>query len=273
MKTIFSLLVAMSLVSSFALPVYAQTPAPAPKKALKLPDVETEKVSDTKTDSLDNVFDQLEYPELQVVPRATERLAFEAQNESESGWISHWPMQVSALSTIYLGVSAGGSYPPNATPEQKKALDTASTTAIGIGGFWLGTTIFYAFNRPYTTGMNRVKKIKSTDKRSDLSRERAAEEALEAPAKNMKSLQKLSMISNVFAAMYVGGYADSGTKRVAFVSALLALTPWIFEDRYVETWEKHLEYKRKIYTPLASVNWSLDKNAKLYPEMTLRWEF
>lgn len=242
-----------------------------PPQQLKL---QTPPVTQEKPGELESVFENLEYPELQVVPRASDRLAYEAQNEVESWYTMHWPLQVSALSTLYLGMSASGKYKDGLSEGQRKDHDTAVMTATGIGAFWLGTTIFYTVNRPYVAGLNQIRKLKVTDKRGELLRERLAEEAMETPGMYMESLTKLSIASNIFAALYISNLADPATQKIAAVSGLLALTPWIFEHKYIQVWKKHQEYKRKIYSPLTWIQWKPDhKLSSIYPEVNFRWEF
>lgn len=224
-------------------------------------------------DSADDIFKSLDYPELQVVPRATDRLQFEAQNESENKFLAHWPIILPSLATLYLGYSAKGEYKDDASKSDKDNADLSANAAMAVGGFWIAATGFISWTKPYRTGINRVRKNREEDKRGELFRERLSEETLEGQAKTMRVLSNLSVATNLLLAISVGSQSDISDTQVA-VTALLAFTPWVFEHRSVSVWDKHLEYKRKIYTPISSMNLKFEDHTKrFYPLMSLRWDF
>lgn len=234
--------------------------------------IEEPKKEDSQSVNID-LFKSLDYPELQVVPRASERLQLEVQNESEMNYFVHWPLQVSALATLAFGLT-GNVAKEDASDDQKKELNLAATGATGVGAFWLITTGVISFQKPYASGLNKVRRVKGSDRKAELLRERIAEEALETPAKTMKTLTNLSIISNALAVGYLAGYANDSVLKTAVAAGILAFTPWVFEHRYIESWEKQLEYKRKIYSPVSSVTLGYDQKARnYYPQMSLRWDF
>lgn len=243
-------------------------------KEVDLTEVKQEEVKKEELPTVsDDLFKSLDYPELQVVPRATERLQLEVQNESEMNYFTHWPLQVSALATLAFGLT-GKVAKDDASDQQKKELNLASTGAIGVGAFWLVTTGVISWQKPYASGLNKVRRVKGNDKKAELLRERIAEEALETPAKTMKTLTTLSVISNLLAVGYLAGYANDSVLKTAVAAGILAFTPWVFEHRYIESWDKQLEYKRKIYAPMSSLTFGYDqKSREYYPQMSLRWEF
>jgi hypothetical protein len=84
----------------------------------------------------------------------------------------------------------------------------------------------------------------------------------------------LSILSNAYAAVAVGSAHDPGVSKIAFASGVLAFTPWVFEHRYLNIYDKHLEYKRKIYSPITYLDFGVDKKSqKLYPQLALSWSF
>lgn len=243
-------------------------------KEVDLSEAKQEDVKKEETPTVsEDLFKSLDYPELQVVPRATERLQLEVQNESEMNYFTHWPLQVSALATLAFGLT-GKVAKEDASEDQKKELNLASTGAIGVGAFWLITTGVISWQKPYASGLNKVRRVKGNDRKAELLRERIAEEALESPAKTMKTLTTLSVISNVLAVGYLAGYANDSVLKTAVAAGILAFTPWVFEHRYIESWDKQLEYKRKIYSPVSALTLGYDQKARqYYPQMSLRWEF
>lgn len=209
----------------------------------------------------DDLLKQLDYPELQVVPRATERLSMEVQGENSMSAFTLWPYQVSALATLSVGISHRGRYQQeNPTEQQKKDSDDAAMAAMGIGGAWLGLSLFYSLRKPYSSSLTTIRAIKGTDKKSELMRERLAEEALEQPAHIVDSLTYLSVGSNFAASLYVLSFSRRDQRYLPAISALLAFTPLVFKSRYTESYRKHQEYKKKIYAPI--FGYGLDQNLK-----------
>lgn len=241
------------------------------KKGLRLPpEVEQEKNSSA---DVNEIFKSLDYPELQVVPRASDRLQFEAQNESDNKVLVHWPIILPSLATLYLGYSAKGEYKSDATQSEKDDADLSTNSAMAVGAFWVATSAFISWTKPYRTAINRVRKNRDENKRGELFRERIAEEALETQAKTMRILSNLAIVTNLAISISVGSQNDISDSQVA-ITALLAFTPWVFEHRYISAWDKHLEYKRKIYTPMSSLNFKFDDQSnRLSPLVSLRWDY
>src|SRR5689334_1777340 len=90
--------------------------------------------------------EQYDYPELSVVPRASDRLQSEAEQESGNRWTTFLPMQVSALTTLGAGItSLDPVYPTN------------GVIGIGVGGGWLlVTTVMALAYHPYSSSNANV---------------------------------------------------------------------------------------------------------------------
>ncbi len=57
-------------------------------------------------------------------------------------------------------------------------------------------------------------------------------------------------------------------------AVLLAFLPYMFEDHAIEVHNKHIEYKKKIYTPLKGASVHFDpETKKITPMTTLAWTF
>jgi hypothetical protein len=199
----------------------------------------------------------------------------ETQNEREYGWIAFWSYQVSSIATFMAGNRLRGNYKDNVTTDQeKKDSDNVAMTAMAVGVGGLGLSIFLIKMDLYGDGFKRVKAVKVTDKRSDLLRERLAEEALEKPAHLINMLTTVSVVTNLAANVAVATQANGDVRAYAAVGAVASFLPWMFENRYVDNWRKQQEYKRKIYTPLISYDWYFNpSNQKLQPQLTANWIF
>lgn len=222
-----------------------------------------------------SLFKSIEYPELQVVPRASERLQIEAQEENSTIYSPYWPVQLSAIATIMAGSSGAGKYyNKNPTEQQMAENKMASNAAIVTGGLWLGVTWYVGKKLSYAKSYSELKKYSGKDKRSELTRERLAEEALEEPAKMAKTLNRLSIITNLLASAYISSQSEQQSPNYAGIAVAMSFLPWLMENRLETVWDKHLEYKRKIYAPISTINFQFDSKSKVFnPQMALVWNF
>lgn len=217
----------------------------------------------------------LDYPELQVVPRASERLAMEAQEERGSFISSYWPVQISAIALMVAGATSTGKYKQlNPTDEQKKENQFASQMGIFAGGLLLGATFYLDHSMSYSKASNELRKITGKDKKSLLLKERLAEESLERPAKVANLISNMSVWSTLALSLYINSQTDQELLRYSGVAIALSFLPWIFDNRIIENWEKHQEYKRKIYAPITKLDFAIDPNSnRLVPLLGLQWRF
>lgn len=234
---------------------------------------EDEEDQDTKSDVSD-ILNSMGYPELQVVPRASERLKMEAKAESGSWFVSHWPIEVSGLATLYTGFSSSSNRKENLSTKNEDDANTIATVTQAVGASWLAAGLLIGAQRPYYNGEKAIKKFTGKDERSQLMRERLAEESLEKPARTMRVLTVVSVITNFTMNGLSAIYADDQGKMVAGVSAILAFLPLMFKDPSIAIHDKHIEYKKKIYAPLKSASVRLEPESKTLTPMTqLTWYF
>ncbi len=237
-------------------------------------DTDSDKDDEDDKNDVSHILESMGYPELQVVPRASERLRMEAKAESGSWFITHWPIELSGLATAYAGFTSKSNLKADLTTKNKEDANTISTIATAIGLGWVIGGIAIGAQRPYYNGERALKKYPGKDERSTLLRERLAEEALERPARTMRILETVSVITNVAANGMSLVYADDYGKMVAGVSVILSFLPLIFQDHSISVYNKHIEYKKKIYAPLKSASLSYDPyTRKLTPLSTLTWTF
>lgn len=220
----------------------------------------------------------LDYPELQVVPRASEKLSLETQYEKDNGYMMFWPFHISAATTLISGLMLNGNYKDGAPEQDKSDADFATKAAIGVGAAWVGLNFYLYSLQNYGTEINKVRNIKGKDRRSELLRERLAEESLERPARIMKILTWTSVLTNLAVNANLVGRTTRDYSLYPVLGAVASFLPLIFQNRYIENYEKHLEYKRKIYAPIAYISPYLSTPNKqgyveLQPQVVLAWSF
>lgn len=230
---------------------------------------------ESKKDDVADIVDKLDYPELQVVPRASARLKIEAAEEDHNWFYTHWTLEVSGLATI---AAATGVDSPRAG---LNANDITLSQNIGmiskaIGAGWLITGVVLGFQQPYRSGTKLITHMSAGEKgeRAALLRERLAEEALERPAKVMKILTVVSVVTNFAATAALIPFMTDQGRITGVFAATLAFLPTLFEDHSIEVYDKHIEYKKKIYGPLAGLAFGYDqKNREAFPMTQLTWSF
>lgn len=192
---------------------------------------------------------EMDYPELQVVPRASERLKMEAEKDAGFKLVS-WPILIPAVATLGLGVMNTNATDPFRDPSR---LGVYFPGVVGLA--WIGVSVYLAAAwSPYRSGWATVKESSGGGRREQLTRERLAEEELASAARS-------SFIVSIAATVTLGGAAAvSGTMSAGPASGVLsiavgvlALAPVLLSMRPTHVYNQHLEYKKKIYSPISSV--------------------
>lgn len=220
------------------------------------------------------VAQDFEYPELSVAPRASERLQMELANPP-SLISAQWPIQVSALATLTAGAIHFVEDHPDDDPDNKIGWAGAA-----VGGGWLiGTALLHAMYDPYEDALKRIKSLPTRTKREQLVRERMAEEAIESAARTANRVAWISFGSN-FAANLVMIANSDGNSETQISSALGMVTsvlPLIFSHRWETVAREQRDYKKKIYSPVASFGLLQEPGAQdgigLAPGLNLAWRF
>jgi hypothetical protein len=220
-------------------------------------------------DNLD-FLDSIDYPELQVVPRASERLEQEAQFEREGGsWLNQWSFLGSGTAT-FLASSLSLSSTSNPSIDHQNLIKISQI----IGATTLGVGVYYGLAKPYESAADRTRRVRGKDKRSMLLRERAAEEALERSANTIGTISSVSLWANLVSNVLLTGYGDTNAKTFAYGSTFISVLTMMFTHPYIVNWEKHKEYKHKIYTPLPQAAVFRDpKNGEIQSYWGLTWAF
>lgn len=199
----------------------------------------------------------LEYPELSVVPRASERLDSEAKRENSGSWQNHIPLLVPATLNLTSGLLLQLSGTKSDTEPTNTGAKYAPWVGMGVGLAWWGVTLGILENASvYSDASREVKAMPARTPREQLLRERRAEESLRAAGSLARRLKYISALSNVLA----GGFMISSSQNREFsryfavATTLSALTPFIFPHRWETVDEIHRDYKKRIYGPIVGVS-------------------
>ncbi len=196
----------------------------------------------------------LSYPELEVTPRASDRLYMEAKEERNHRFSNHGAMLVSSLATLVAAFSSQDSPSDSSNKDIVDNNDWATQVGYAIGGGWLITNVLLMSKyEPYRAGYSKIKGLAQGTKREVLSRERIAEEALYDPARLGTKLLWFSTITNLAAAGYMMGYGNEDVKVYSAIAALVSLAPVFFPYRWIDVANQHKLYKKKIYGPVAGL--------------------
>jgi hypothetical protein len=232
------------------------------------------KDAETADSEISQILSGVGYPELQVVPRASERLGMEAKNERYNWYYQYWQFQVSGLATLFAATAVKSNLRDDLSDKQKTDAQTLTLLSQGLGASWLIGGLVLGFSSPYSQGYRSISKYKGKDERSELLRERLAEESIEGIAGNSRLLRYVSTFTNLAASAAVLDYGKDNAKAIAGVSVLLAFLPLILQDHAIGVAEKHIEYKKKIYAPLKTTSLGYDPTSReFYPVTNLLWQF
>jgi hypothetical protein len=218
--------------------------------------------------------DHYEYPELVVAPRSSDRVQSEADKEMDRKGGVWLPFQTSALATFMAGFA---SFRPNSP--------APAYSGIAVGGVWIiASSILSMSYRPYQSAWQEVAPMPKGSMRDQLARERAAEEAIRSAARLGSKLKWASTISNLGASVFMLGsssgedWPSSMKKNMSLtfsaVSAGLSLLPFIFRPYWQDVHEQQMDYKKRIYGPVATGTLFFDSGTRSYiPGVALSFAF
>lgn len=191
---------------------------------------------------------ELMYPELNVTPRASDRIKLEVREESGKAWSSHMPVMFSALSTLTAGALGASEVNPESD------LSSAPALAMGVGTLWLGATAWAAMKyRPYRSAYAKLKKLPRKTMRQKLTLERLAEEEINSLRSLGKRVRWFSVATNVIASGLVAGNSieESNGQIAGSLAAAVAFAPLIFNYHWESVANEQEKYKKKIFRPVA----------------------
>jgi hypothetical protein len=213
----------------------------------------------------------LSYPELEVTPRATERLNMLVEKERESHLFSQLPMQISAMSTLATGLLQLGNLNESKDPSKK-----SPNAGIFIGAAWLG--INYYVGQKYNVYENTVKdvnKITGKTTRDQLMKERIAEEGINRAAHMAVRLKWISVATNLGANAFMLSKVtkETSAQYLGAFSLLASFAPVLFISDWERVAEDQTTYKKKVYGPIFTTSIFETGKGKFSPGFLLATTF
>ncbi len=213
----------------------------------------------------------LSYPELDVTPRATERLNMLVEKESNSSVFSQLPMQISALSTLTTGLLQLGSI------DEKKDTEKKSPNAgILVGAAWIGINYYVGQKfQIYANTMAEVNKVQGKTTRDQLIRERLAEEGINRAASLATRLKWISVGTNFGANAFMISKVkkDTAAQYVGVFSLVASLAPIFFVSDWETVAADQQSYKKKVYGPIFTTSLFETSEGKFSPGFLLTSTF
>ncbi len=210
----------------------------------------------------------LDYPELNIVPLASERIKMEAQHEGSLGLSFQWPITVSSLIVL----TAGGvqtlykdGRPNNYSPE------VGIATGLGL----IGANLYLAyFSEGYDQAYNEIKALPERTEREKLIKERLSEEKINLMARNARKMIWITSIANFAASIFMSKNAkkDSIGEYVDYFSAVTSIMPLLFNNRRIDVARSQMKYKKRIYGPIAGIQFLKNKD-KIVPAFGFSYNF
>lgn len=248
-----------------------------PKKEITQTDSKKAETLELEPEKVEAHFlNALDYPELQVVPRASDRLQMDGSVESQNGYMMFWPFLLASGTTMMAALMHKNHFKPGSENDEsfRSYADFKVNAAAGISAAWFGLIYFVSANEPYNSALSKINQIKGRDKKSMLLRERLAEEAMQKPADLVKMLAYGSTITNFIAAAGLMDIVNPDYNLYAGIAMLTAFLPLIFKNKYQENYEKHLEYKRKIYAPVVFTDiYKPNAYSDWAPRFVMQWNY
>lgn len=213
----------------------------------------------------------LSYPELDVTPRATERLNMLVEKEKNSNLFSQLPMQISALSTLTTGILQLGSI-----DESKDKLKKSPNAGLIVGAAWLGVNYYVGQKyQIYSNTLAEVNKVTGKTTRDQLIRERLAEEGINRAASLAVRLKWISVATNFGANAFMLSKVkkETAAQYVGAVSLLASFAPVFFVSEWETVANDQKSYKKKVYGPIFTTSLFETSAGKFSPGLLLTSTF
>lgn len=217
---------------------------------------------------------ELDYPEISIVPRYSDRLEAEAKMEPLRKWGAVATLAIPFAASTVVGVTL---FNPQ--------MAVAYWTPLAVGGLGLvGMSLFGVFLQPYNSGMAIVSPLKNGTLREKLYRERVAEEQIEAAARMGNRMRWFSTAVNLAANMFTvvsytqvtDSFLAPGQKMMGVIAggvgALLSFTPLLFPPYWVDVAGEQESYRKRIFSPVASAT-VFPVGGDLLPGMMVGFQF
>lgn len=207
-----------------------------------------------------NVFSQenYTYPELEVVPRASERVKGEYKNDGDNFFKYQWQYVLPSSITLVGGImlmnnpSLTGNESADQLADKEDTAKQYGTLAAAIGAGWIGFSYFLnKYYQPYRGAMVKMKSIKGNSKKDELARERIAEEHMLNANELTRKLRWFNFGTNLTMSIAIAAKGDD-EKVLPFgvLGIITSITPLIFPHYWEATYDSHMYYKKRIYGPV-----------------------
>lgn len=207
-----------------------------------------------------------DYPELAVVPRASERLRIESEREQNQRWTAHMPLAIAGATTLAGGILSEGN------KDKDNNDGVGPKIAIGVGAGWLVTAIWlHTSYRPYTSASQEVRKLPQGSMREQLIAERYAEERIAQAASLGRKIKWISFGTNLLASVASASDAekDSAGMAVSIAAVATSFLPLLFNYPWESIQDEQQSYKKKIFGPVTFSQGFLREPVKNEPRLGL----
>lgn len=227
--------------------------------------------------------EDFQYPELNMVPRNSDRIETEAKREAGRNWGVVLPMLAGSVTTFTAGaLSNPGGLAPSVGP---------FWAGIGVGGVGiLASTIIGLTASPYRNAAEDLSHYKGGSLRERLTRERVAEEHISAASRMGWRLAVFSTLLNSGTSVYLfvsatnlptSDAAQNSSRGVAIVASVVSsavgLLPLLFRPYWIEVANEQDSYRKRVFAPVAQPTFFpvIDGRgvASVAPGMQLAWRF
>lgn len=216
----------------------------------------------------------LDYPELQVVPRASERLAIESAAIKDKGIFTLFPYVAASFVTLSSGVLVGANIRDDISIQDRDDAQVNARLATGVGLAGLGLAFWYTYSDSYGAVSAQIRGLKNKDRRTELLKERLAEEAFEKSAQQLKQWKWVFVGLNLVVNAQLTGKSKGDNNAAPTLGIAASLLPLFISTGYETNYDKQLEYKRRIYVPLTWFDYQYSPTqAQWQPTMNAVWTF
>lgn len=216
----------------------------------------------------------LDYPELQVVPRASERLAMESAAVKEHGVWLLFPYLASSAMTLSSGLAVGANLRTDFSENEKRDATINSSLATGIGAAGIGLIYWFTNSDNYGSTLTQIRNMKNKDRRTELLKERLSEEAFEKSANTISQWKWVFAATNFIASAQLTGKSRGDNNIIPSLSIVASLLPLFMTSGYETNFNKQQEYKRRIYVPLTWFDYQYNATqASMQPQLNAVWTF
>ena len=186
----------------------------------------------------------VQYPELLVVPKASKRLQLEMQNNKKSLFDGYSMYIGSTTATLISGIYSFAEMPKD---NSNSKIVASLTTA--VGGLFTGLGCYLALLRnPYQDAYSSINKLPSKSTNNKLIRERLAEENIDRIASFNMRLRILTGIAQI--AMGGAIAATVQNNYAAGITVVAGLFNMIFPHPSENVSSLQKSYKKKIYASI-----------------------